>query len=53
MQRVKKRVAWTVLLLLAASALWAFTVEITYEHNVRHIPAEFRPRHHRPDMWKA
>ncbi len=53
MVRVKRRISWTVLLLLTASALWALTVEVTYEHNVRHIPADFRQHHQRPEMWKA
>jgi hypothetical protein len=44
---------WTLAALLTASALWALKVEVVYEHNVRHIPAEFRMRHHHTDTWKA
>ena len=47
------------LLLIAAAAvlacgLWALNVEVTYERNVRHIPTDFRVRHHTPThLWKA
>ncbi len=53
MLRVKRRILWMLLLAVMASALWALAVEVTYEHNVRHIPAGFRQRHHRTDMWRA
>jgi hypothetical protein len=53
MLRVKRRIFWTILLLVTASALWALTIEVTYEHNVRHIPAGFRQRHHPTEMWRA
>jgi hypothetical protein len=53
MVRVKRRVFWTALLLVTASALWALSIEVTYEHNVRHMPADFRQRHHITEMWSA
>jgi hypothetical protein len=40
--------------LLLLPALWAMKVEITYAHNVRHMPAAFRPERHAPThLWKA
>jgi hypothetical protein len=43
-----------VLALVLLPALWALKIEITYERNVRHIPAAFRPEHHAlTRLWKA
>ncbi len=54
MVRVKRRVLWTLLALITISALWAMKIEITYEHNIRHIPTDFRIRFQRPTYrWKA
>jgi hypothetical protein len=50
---MKKRIFWTLLLLVMASAVWALKVEVTYEHNVRHIPTDYRQRHHLTIVWKA
>jgi len=45
---------WISVAAILASALWILNVEITYERNVRHIPADFRMRHHHPTYrWKA
>ena len=39
---------------ILACGLWMLNVEITYERNVRHIPTDFRVRHHNPTyLWKA
>ena len=41
-------------MMLLASALWVIDVEVTYERNVRHIPANFRIQHHPPaQLWRA
>ena len=34
------------LALLAASASWLLKIEITYQHNVRNMPADFHIRRH-------
>lgn len=34
------------LAMLAASALWLLNVEITYQRNVRNMPADFHLRRH-------
>ncbi len=44
--RQAKRVLWAMLGLIAASAVWALNVEITYERNVHHLPASFELRRH-------
>jgi hypothetical protein len=51
----KRRIFWTLLWFVIASALWALDIEITYEHNVRRgIPADFRSRHqHTVYNWRA
>ena len=42
------------LALVLLPALWVLKVEITYERNVRHIPAAFRRQRHAPTrLWKA
>jgi hypothetical protein len=41
-----KQILWTVLAVAAASALWVLNVELTYQRNVRHLPAAFQPRRH-------
>lgn len=54
MVRLKKRVFWILLALVTVSALWVLKIEITYEHNVRHMPTDYRIRHQRPTyVWKA
>jgi hypothetical protein len=37
--RYQKRLLWMMVAMVVASALWVLKVEITYERNVRHIPA--------------
>ena len=52
--RYRERLLWMLVAMVVASALWVLKVEITYERNVRHIPAQFRLRTHgRPYNWKA
>jgi hypothetical protein len=52
--RNRARLAWIVLALVLLPALWVLKVEVTYERNVRHIPAAFRWQHHAPThLWKA
>jgi len=54
MLRYKKNLLWMVILLVLTSAFWAMKVEITYQRNVRHIPTDFRERHHSPTyLWRA
>ncbi len=54
MLRYSKYLLWIVVVLIMASALWVLSIEITYERNVRHIPTDFRVRHHKPTYrWKA
>ncbi len=50
----KKSLFWLLVAMLAASLLWILDVEVTYERNVRHIPADFRIRQHSPTLlWKV
>jgi hypothetical protein len=52
--RHRKRLLWTLLALVVASAVWILNVVLTYERNVRHIPTQFRLRtHERPYNWRA
>ncbi len=52
--RKRARALWIVLALVLVPALWVLRIEITYERNVQHIPAAFRPRQHAvPRLWKA
>ena len=54
MARYWKRLLWITAAAALASALWVLNVEVTYERNVRHIPTNFRVRHHDPPVrWKA
>ena len=54
MWRDSKRLLWFAVALILASALWMLNVELTYEHNVRHIPTNFRERPHNPThRWRA
>ena len=54
MLRYRKRLLWIAVVIALTSALWVLNVEITYERNVRHIPTNFRVRHHNPPYrWKA
>jgi hypothetical protein len=54
MLRYTKSLLWIVAAAVLASALWVLNVEITYEHNVRHIPTDFRQRQHNPpSRWRA
>ena len=54
MLRYKKKLLLIAVAATLASALWILSVEITYERNVRHIPTDFRVRHHHPpNPWKA
>ena len=54
MLRYRKRLLWIVVAAALASALWVLNVEFTYERNVRHIPTNFRVRHHTPPYrWRA
>ena len=54
MLRYKKQLLWISVAIVLASALWVLNVEVTYERNVRHIPTNFRLRHHDPPIrWKA
>jgi hypothetical protein len=42
------------LALVLLPALWILKIEITYERNVRHMPAAFRlQRHTLTRLWKA
>jgi len=53
MLRYKKKIFWIAVAAILA-ALWILNVEITYERNVRHIPTDFRVRHHNTTYrWKA
>jgi hypothetical protein len=52
--RYRKRLLWALLAVFVASAVWVLKVEITYQHNARHLPTQFRIRTHvRPYNWKA
>lgn len=52
--RYSKRLLWLLLAAIVASALWVLKVELAYERNVRHLPAEFHLRQHsRVYNWKA
>jgi hypothetical protein len=52
--RKKKQVLWIVLAAVFAFSLWLLNIELTYERNVRHMPAEFQPyRHVITHSWKA
>jgi hypothetical protein len=54
MLRYRKRLLWMLLAVVVASALWALKVEVTYQRNARHLPAQYRLRmHDRPFNWKA
>ena len=54
MLRYGRRLLWIAVAAFLASGLWVLNVEITYERNVRHIPTDFRARHHNPTLlWKA
>jgi len=54
MLRYRKHLLWIAVAAVVASALWVLNVEITYERNVRHIPTNFRVRHHTPPYrWRA
>ncbi len=51
---LRKSVVWAALVLVAVSALWIVTIEISYRRNVSHLPAliDFH-RHVITYMWKA
>jgi hypothetical protein len=51
----KRRLLWSMIVLLLAATLWALNVELTYERNVRRgIPADFRIHHSRSSYnWKV
>lgn len=50
----KNRLLWMLLAVLAASVLWMLKVEITYQRNIKHIPADFRERPHDVVyLWKV
>jgi len=52
--RVAKRLAWTLLAMVAAGGLWVARVELTYRRNVRHLPASFEYRRHvETRLWTA
>jgi hypothetical protein len=54
MFRYARRLLWIAAVAVLASGLWVLNVEVTYERNVRHIPTDFRVRHHNPTFsWKA
>ncbi len=54
MFRYSRHLLWIAAAAILASTLWALNVELTYERNVRHIPTDFRLRHHNPTYnWKA
>lgn len=50
---LKERVLWIVVACIFASALWVLNVELAYERNIRHIPADFLEHQHaRVYNWK-
>jgi hypothetical protein len=52
--RNRKRVLWIMLAVLVALAGWVVNVELTYERNVRNMPAAFQlHRHIITRLWKA
>jgi hypothetical protein len=52
--RKRARVGWIVLALVLLPALWVLKIEVTYAHNVRHIPAAWRWQRHAPTrLWRA
>jgi len=54
MSRYRKCLLWMAATGILACALWVLNIEITYERNVRHIPADFRVRHRNTTyLWKA
>ena len=54
MLRYSKRLLWIVVATILVCGLWILNVEITYEHNVRHIPTDFRVRHRNQTyLWKT
>ena len=48
MVRYAKLSLWIAVAAILACGVWVLNVEITYERNVRHIPTDFRVRHHNP-----
>jgi hypothetical protein len=54
MLRYKRQLLWLAVMMLLASALLVIDVEVTYERNVRHIPAHFQIQHRPPaQLWRA
>lgn len=43
---LKERLVWIVVAVAVSSALWVLNVELTYERNVKHLPASFLQRQH-------
>ncbi len=51
---LSRRLLWSILVLVLAAGAWILKVEITYERNVRHIPADFHLRYHSAvRIWKT
>ena len=52
--RYRKRLLWMLLAVMVVSAVWVLKVEVAYQRNSRHLPAQYRLRMHgRPYNWKA
>lgn len=46
MLRIGKNLAWVMVALAAASAIWVLNVELTYQWNVQHgLPKPYRVYH--------
>jgi hypothetical protein len=49
-----KKILWAMLTVAAIAVWWVLNVEVTYERNVRHMPAAFRlERHADIRLWGA
>jgi hypothetical protein len=54
MLSARKLLLWALAGMVAVAALWVAQVEITYRHNVNHLPAAFHyQRHASIQLWSA
>ncbi len=50
----RKPILWSLVVIVAAVALWLLNLEITYQRNVRNLPADFQLRRHTINsIWKT
>ncbi len=51
---LNKKIIWSLLMILAVSALWLLNIEITYRRNVRDLPTDFElHRHVITRVWRT